>query len=64
MLVGFLVVQSKASKGEISIISGKMAEDDKKGKRGLSLSVDTETTDFNSDGASNGDTLFNSNSRI
>ena len=52
-----------ASKGELVLCAEAAAPEDDKRANGLSLSVDTETTDFNSDGTvSNGDTLFNSNS--
>jgi hypothetical protein len=52
-----------ASKGELVLCAEAAAPADDLRANGLSLSVDTETTDFNSDGTvSNGDTLFNSNS--
>ena len=52
-----------ASKGELVLCAEAAAPEDDKRANGLSLSVDTETTDFNSDGTvSDNDTLFNSNS--
>ena len=52
-----------STKGELVLCAEAAAVADDARSNGLSFTVDTETTDFNSDGTvSNGDTLFNSNS--
>jgi hypothetical protein len=52
-----------STKGELVLCAEAAAPADDARSNGLSFTVDTENTDFNSDGTvSNGDTLFNSNS--
>jgi len=52
-----------STKGELVLCAEAAAVSDDVRENGLEYTVDTETTDFNSDGTvSNGDTLFNSNS--
>ena len=52
-----------STKGELVLCAEAAAPADDARSNGLEFTVDTENTDFNSDGSvSNGDTLFNSNS--
>ncbi len=52
-----------STKGELVLCAEAAAPAEDARSNGLSFTVDTENTDFNSDGTvSNGDTLFNSNS--
>ena len=52
-----------STKGELVLCAEAAAPADDARSNGLEFTVDTENTDFNSDGTvSNGDTLFNSNS--